>query len=159
MEVSKKFIAYRRNSPENITSELGVKLRVNRSIQSESAFGVLKEDRHECFHTRGNPNVRTELLLLCFGCNVNKLHAKIRNERCGTSLHELKPAAQLSQKYKNSGGFLVAPKFFLYNQKWRKMGFVFMRLHLIMKTAVAFTIFHRESNRPFVLLLGKSGCR
>jgi transposase len=93
MEVSKKFIAHRQKSYENITTEIGVKLRVNRSIQSEGVFGVLKEDRQfDRFLTRGKQNVKTELLLLCFGYNINKLHAKIQNERCGKDLHELKAA-------------------------------------------------------------------
>jgi transposase len=93
MEVSKAFIASRQKSLENITTELGTKLRVNRSIQAEGAFGVLKEDRQfDRFLTRGKPNVTTEILLLCFGYNVNKLHAKIQNERCGIGLHEIKAA-------------------------------------------------------------------
>ena len=90
MEVSKTFVAHRQKSLENITTEFGGKLRVNRSIQAEGAFGVLKQDRQfDRFLTRGKQNVKTELLLLCFGYNVNKLHAKIQNERCGKSLHEL----------------------------------------------------------------------
>jgi len=93
MEVSKTFVAHRQKSFENITTETGTKLRVNRSIQSEGAFGVLKEDRQfDRFLTRGKQNVKTELLLLCFGYNVNKLHTKIQNERWGKDLHELKAA-------------------------------------------------------------------
>jgi len=93
MDVSKAFIKKRQKSYENITSEFGTQLRVNRSIQSEGAFGVLKEDRQfDRFLTRGKPNVTTELLLLCFGYNINKLHAKIQNERCGIDLHEIKAA-------------------------------------------------------------------
>jgi transposase len=93
MEVSKTFIAGRQKSLENITTEKGKKLRVNRSIQSEGAFGVLKEDRQfNRFLTRGKQNVKTEILLLCFGYNVNKLHAKIQGGRCGKDLHELKAA-------------------------------------------------------------------
>jgi transposase len=93
MEVSKTFVAHRQKSLKNITTETGTKLRVNRSIQSEGAFGVLKQDRQfDRFLTRGKQNVRTELLLLCFGYNVNKLHAKIQNERLGKDLHELKVA-------------------------------------------------------------------
>jgi hypothetical protein len=54
---------------------------------------VLKEDRQfDRFLTRGKQNVKTELLLLCFGYNVNKLHAKIQGERCGKDLHGLKAA-------------------------------------------------------------------
>jgi transposase len=93
MEVSKVFVEKRQDSYENITSPLGVLLRVNRSIQSEGAFGVLKEDRQfDRFLTRGKHNVLTEILLLCFGYNVNKLHAKIQNERVGKPLHKLKAA-------------------------------------------------------------------
>jgi transposase len=93
MEVSKTFLEKRQKSYENITSETGVLLRINRSIQVEGAFGVLKEDRQfDRFFTRGKPNVTTELLLLCFGYNVNKLHAKIQAERTGKSLHQPKAA-------------------------------------------------------------------
>jgi transposase len=94
MEVSKVFIGHRQKSYENVTSDIGAKLRMNRSIQAEGAFGVLKADRQfDRFLTRGKPNVSTELLLLCFGYNVNKLHVKIQGERCGNDLHELKKAA------------------------------------------------------------------
>jgi transposase len=93
LQVSKTFIEKRQKSLENITTEKGTLLRMNRSIQAEGAFGVLKEDRQfDRFLTRGNPNVKTELLLLCFGYNMNKLHTKIQNERCGKPLHELKAA-------------------------------------------------------------------
>ena len=39
---------------------------------------------------RGKKNVETELLLLSFGYNINKLHNKIQNDRCGSLLHEMK---------------------------------------------------------------------
>jgi hypothetical protein len=69
-------------------------LRVNRSIQAEGAFGVEKEDYHfRRFMTRGKGGVRCELLPLCFGYNVNKLHHKIQQGRYGTSLHPLKEKA------------------------------------------------------------------
>jgi transposase len=93
MQVSKTFIEKRQQSYDNITTEKGVMLRMNRSIQAEGAFGVLKQDRQfDRFLTRGSPNVTTELLLLCLGYNVNKLHTKIQNERWGKPLHELKEA-------------------------------------------------------------------
>lgn len=93
MQVSKKFVAKRQISYENITSEKGILLRVNRSIQVEGAFGVLKEDYNfKRFLTRGKNSVKNEFVLLCFGYNINKLHAKIQNERCQQSLHEIKTA-------------------------------------------------------------------
>ena len=93
LSVSKNFIEKRQISYDNITSEIGIKLRMNRSIQVEGAFGVLKEDYNfKRFLTRGKKNVLTEFLLLCFGYNINKYHAKIQNKRCGIHLYETKIA-------------------------------------------------------------------
>jgi transposase len=94
MDVSKKALAFRAESEANIKSEEGILLRVNRSIQAEGAFGVTKEDgRFRRFFTRGKAGVSGELFLVCFGYNVNKLHHKIQQGRCGTSLHPLKQKA------------------------------------------------------------------
>ena len=93
MQVSKKFVEKRQVSYENILSEEGILLRVNRSIQVEGAFGVLKSDYNfNRFLTRGKTSVKNEFILLCFGYNINKLHAKIQNERVGKPLHYLKTA-------------------------------------------------------------------
>jgi transposase len=93
MQVSKTFLSKRADSLENITTEKGILLRINRSIQSEGAFGILKQDRHFTrFLTRGTQNVKTETLLLCLGFNINKLHAKIQAGRCGKDLHIPKAA-------------------------------------------------------------------
>lgn len=87
--VSKRFIEQRANSLRQITSETGVLLRMNRSIQSEGAFGVVKEDYgFRRFLTRGNRNVRTEVLLAVMGYNVRKLHAKIQQNRTKTQLFQ-----------------------------------------------------------------------
>jgi transposase len=89
-----RFLEQRQRSLENISTIKGLHLRVNRSIQAEGAFGVLKSDyRFNRFLTRGKNNVETELLLLCFGYNINKLHAKIQNKRLRTALHELRQTA------------------------------------------------------------------
>ncbi|MDV3428918.1 MAG: IS1182 family transposase [Bacillota bacterium] len=93
MQVSKIFVEKRQKSYENITSEYGILLRTNRSIQVEGTFGVLKNDyQFNRFLTRGKNNVKTEFILLCFGYDINKLHSKIQNERLGHKLHELKTA-------------------------------------------------------------------
>jgi hypothetical protein len=58
MGASKKLLAFREASRANITSEGGIVLRVNRSIQVEGAFGVAKEDYHfRRFMTRGKAGV------------------------------------------------------------------------------------------------------
>lgn len=57
------------------------------------AFGVLKNDyQFQRFLLRGKPRVRLEILLLCLGYNLNKLHAKIQNERTGKHLFLIKSA-------------------------------------------------------------------
>ncbi|WP_160678416.1 IS1182 family transposase [Clostridium sp. C8-1-8] len=94
MQVSKTFIEKREESYRNITTEFGTKLRMNRSIQVEGAFGVLKSDyEFNRFLTRGKSSVKTEFILLCIGYNINKLHSKIQNGRTQKYLHELKSTA------------------------------------------------------------------
>jgi transposase len=92
-KVSKKFQKQRDLSYRNITGSEGTLLRINRSIQVEGAFGVLKENYgFRRFLLRGNENVRTEFLLLAMGYNLNKLHTKRQQKRCGQMLHEKKIA-------------------------------------------------------------------
>ena len=89
IHVAKNFMRLRKNSLENITTPKGILLRMNRSIQVEGAFGVIKEDY--CFRRflmRGNIKVRTEFLLMAFGYNVNKLHNKTIKNRNGELLHK-----------------------------------------------------------------------
>lgn len=91
--VSKKFISQRQDSFENIMSEKGILYRMNRSIQVEGAFGVLKNDyEFQRFLLRGKTKVKLEILLLCMGYNLNKLHAKIQSERQKTYFHTVKTA-------------------------------------------------------------------
>ena len=80
---------------ENILSEKGILYRMNRSIQQvEGAFGVLKNDyEFQRFLLRGKTKVKLEILLLCMGYNLNKLHAKIQNERTGSHLFPVKQTA------------------------------------------------------------------
>jgi transposase len=86
--VSKTFLRQREEMEERISSEEGILLRVNRSIQVEGAFGVLKQDMgFRRFLTRGSVKVQTEFLLLCMAYDVNKLHSKIQSGRCGIFLH------------------------------------------------------------------------
>lgn len=87
--VSKRFIEQRAESLKRITSETGIQLRMNRSIQSEGAFGVVKEDYNfRRFLTRGRWNVRTEILLAAMGYDIRKLHAKIQQNRTKTQLFQ-----------------------------------------------------------------------
>lgn len=78
-------------SQRNIETERGITLRVNRSIQVEGAFGVLKNDRKfKRFLTCGRANISTELFLLCLGYNLKKLWAKCIAGRLKTHLFYVK---------------------------------------------------------------------
>lgn len=93
LTVSKKFIEKRNISFQNITTEKGKQLRMNRSIQVEGAFGVIKQDYgFNRFLTRGTKNVRTEFLILVFAFNIKKYHNRIQAKRTGFSLYELNSA-------------------------------------------------------------------
>jgi transposase len=93
LQVSKAFLRQRAEAEERITSEEGILLRVNRSIQVEGAFGVLKGNMSfRRFLLRGKVKVHIEVLLLCLAYNVKKLHNKIQSNRCGEFLHYPKAA-------------------------------------------------------------------
>ena len=92
-ELSKTFKKQREEMLERINTKQGILLRINRSIQVEGAFGVLKEDMgFRRFLTRGTANVRTEILILCLAYNIQKLHNKTVANRQGQFLHEIKAA-------------------------------------------------------------------
>jgi len=87
LQVSKKFIAQRAKSLERITSPEGIVLRMNRSIQSEGAFGTVKQNYgFRQFLLRGHEKVSVEIQLLAMAYNINKLHSKIQQNRTGTQL-------------------------------------------------------------------------
>ncbi len=93
MQVSKRFIQQRAESLERITSDAGILLRINRSIQSEGAFGVVKQDYgFRQFLLRGRKKVLTEILIVAMAYDINKLHAKIQQNRTGRQLFGKLPA-------------------------------------------------------------------
>ena len=62
---------------QNLDSASGISLRIQRSIEVEGAFGVIKEDnKYRRISRRGLENVKTELSLVCLGYNLMKYHNK-----------------------------------------------------------------------------------
>jgi transposase len=93
VSVSKQFIFHRESSYRNITSDKGIILRVNRSIQAEGALGMIKEDYNfRRFLTRGKENVFIECLLTLFAYNLNKLHNKNMGRGNKETLYQPKAA-------------------------------------------------------------------
>lgn len=81
---------YRPKVLEALTSEEGTLLRMNRSIQVEGVFGVLKEDYgFRRFLTRGKKNVETQFFLLAFAFNIEKLCNRTKKGRIGLDLFQL----------------------------------------------------------------------
>jgi transposase len=94
IKVSLRFLEQRKRSLANIISETGTKLRMNRSIQVEGAFGVIKQDMSfRRFLTRGKRKTETQFFLLAFAFNILKLKFRQENARFGKDLFELKQAA------------------------------------------------------------------
>ena len=74
-------------------AERGILLRVNRSIQVEGVFGVLKQNfGFRRFLTRGEANNETRLFILAIAFNIQTLCNRITNGRFGRSLFEIKAA-------------------------------------------------------------------
>lgn len=68
----------RTESNKNITTELGTQLRMNRSIQSEGALSMLKQNYFfRRFMMRNKVNVKTEIILLAIVYDIKNLVAKI----------------------------------------------------------------------------------
>ena len=93
LHVSKDFVKLRKAALELITSNEGKELRMNRSIQVEGAFGVLKQDYgFRRLLRRRKEGVFTEILLYAFGFNINKRHNKDKRQFEGVIKHPLKVA-------------------------------------------------------------------
>ena len=61
----------------NLESIHGALLRMNRSIQAEGTFGIMKNDRgYKRIVRRGLNSVRLEVFLVSIGQNLYKFHNK-----------------------------------------------------------------------------------
>ena len=88
-----KFRMLSKKSQENISSAYGKCLRMNRSIQVEGAFAVLKENmKLRKLKVRGKNRVLREICLFCLGYNLNRLIQRGKTNKKGTTLHPLKTA-------------------------------------------------------------------
>ena len=91
LNVSKVMKQKRQETLERITTEYGTQLRMNRSIQAEGSFAVVKEDMNfRRYLYRRKENVLAQSVLLAIAYNINKLHFKIQGGRTGQFLTELK---------------------------------------------------------------------
>lgn len=72
---------------ERINTGQGKLLRVNRGIQAEGVFAMVKENMNfRRFLLRGSVKVEVEWTLLSLAYNILKLHHKLQKDRLGTGL-------------------------------------------------------------------------
>ena len=75
--VAKTFLKKRKEDLERILSDEGVLYRMNRSIQSEGANGIIKWNRsYTRARRRGLNAMNLEIAMICCGFNLHKFHLK-----------------------------------------------------------------------------------
>lgn len=94
VEIAPAYDAVLAENQDRLISDTGIQLRINRSIQVEGAFGVLKQDLgFRRFLHRGSGKVHKMLYLLVMGFNITKLHNRIHAGRVNTTLFPAKETA------------------------------------------------------------------
>ena len=79
----------KREATERIRTDEGILLRINRSIQVEGSFGVIKQDYgFRRFLTRGKRKTETQFFILSFAFNVQKLWNRQNSNRFNKPLFE-----------------------------------------------------------------------
>lgn len=74
---SPEFEKYRDISQQNITTPLGIDLRLNRSIQAERSFSKQKDGLdYDRFRHTGIKSIAAEMNLMALAININKLQAR-----------------------------------------------------------------------------------
>ena len=82
LNINKKYNELQKDNIERFLSEEGIRLRTNRSIQVEGAFGQIKQDySYKRVLRKGKEAVYKELLFLALGFNIRKLHNRIQEDR------------------------------------------------------------------------------
>ncbi len=80
-EVTKQLQQYIQESEKNLLSIEGIEMRVNRSIQVEGVFGIIKQNfGYERIRRRSIKKVSGEFMLICLGANIRKLFKFYNND-------------------------------------------------------------------------------
>ena len=84
LNIAETYNALQEENMERFQSNEGIQMRINRSIQVEGTFGLIKQDY--CYKRvlrKGKEDVYKELLFLVFGFDLRKLHMRIKGNRIG----------------------------------------------------------------------------
>lgn len=78
ININKELTSFHKEVIDNLESIQGCLLRMNRSIQAEGAFGIIKQDRfYKRIVRKGLTQVRLELNLIACAYNIYKYHNKL----------------------------------------------------------------------------------
>lgn len=82
--VNEELTSYHKEVIDNLECIHGVLLRMNRSIQSEGTFGIIKEDRkYKRIVRKGLKAINLEIFMISCGYNLMKYHnKKYRTDLC-----------------------------------------------------------------------------
>lgn len=79
-EIDLETLKSKEEARENLKSVEGIESRVNRSIQAEGSFGIMKQDKgYSRFRRRGLGKTDVEMQLNCIGLNLAKYIRFLRN--------------------------------------------------------------------------------
>ncbi len=99
VKISHTYARQKREAAERITTDYGIKLRMNRSIQVEGAFGVLKQNYgFRRFLMRGKHKTETQFFLLAIAFDIQKLCNRLESGRFNTSLFNKKEFEKLQEQ-------------------------------------------------------------
>ena len=83
----------RQKNLERFSSDYGIRLRINRSIQAEGSFADVKEDMNfRRYMYRGKKNALAQSIVLAMARNIYKLHCRIQTGRTGLHLFQVNSA-------------------------------------------------------------------
>lgn len=79
IKINRELTSIHKEVLDNLNSTKGALLRMNRSIQVEGVFGILKQDRcYRRINRKGKDKVNLEMGLIFIGYNLYKLHNKTK---------------------------------------------------------------------------------
>lgn len=108
-EVPVEYTLLKQEARDRLLSVEGIEMRVNRSIQTEGAFGALKQDMAYTRMRRTSlPKVEMEIMLMCLGYNIRKYMRALSGNASFNFWHA--PEGTLPQAFKKPSAKRLASR-------------------------------------------------
>jgi len=90
LRVDTQLDIYKANAKNNIESDKGKLIRLNRSIQAEESFALFKDGLTlKCFRVMGYKSVETEWMLFCMSASIVRFRNRLAQGKIGTPFEYL----------------------------------------------------------------------